>query len=231
MVQKDGVVNYTRDGTFSVDKNNFLVTSEGQQVLGYPAVAGVITPGVGLSALQLGAGTISPPLATSSVQLTTNVDASAAVGDTFSTPVTIFDSLGASHVLTFTFTKTGANAWSYALSLPPGEFTPAAGDPAGQVATGSLTFDGSGNLTSPTADVAGITIPTLTNGANDLSFTWKLFDGTNSLLTQVAGPSSTSATQQDGGSSGALVNFSIGADGEVSGSFSNGKTASLGKSR
>src|SRR5580698_6303635 len=33
-----GVVDYTRAGDFSVDANNYLVTSGGQQVLGYPAV-------------------------------------------------------------------------------------------------------------------------------------------------------------------------------------------------
>ncbi|HEX3353857.1 MAG: flagellar hook protein FlgE [Terriglobales bacterium] len=232
VVQNGGVVSYTRDGTFAVDKNNFLVTSAGQQVLGYPAVNGVVTPGVGLAALQLGAGTISPPDATTSVQVTSNLDASAAVGDTFSTPITVFDSLGTSHVLTFTFTKTGANGWSYALSLPPGDFTPAVTippTPAGQVATGTLTFDANGNLTTPAADVTGITVPTLSDGASNLSFSWKLFDGTTSLVTQVAGPSSTSATQQDGGSSGGLVDFNIGADGTVSGSFSNGKTAPLGQ--
>jgi flagellar hook protein FlgE len=231
-VQDASGISYTRDGTFSVDKNNFLVTTAGQLVLGYPAINGVITPGVGLSSLQLGAGTISPPSATSSVQLTSNLNASAAVGDIFSTPITVFDSLGTSHVLTFTFTKTGAGAWDYALSLPPGDFTPAVvvpPTPAGQVATGTLTFDANGNLTNPAADVTGITIPTLSDGASNLTFDWKLFNGTNSLLTQVAGPSSTSATQQDGGSSGALVTFTIGADGTVSGSFSNGKTAALGQ--
>src|SRR5271166_4106391 len=97
-----GAIDYTRAGNFAVDKNNFLVTSSGQQVLGYPAVNGAVTPGQGLSALQLGAGTISPPSATSTVQLTTNLNASGNVADTFSTPVTVYDSLGSSHVLTFT---------------------------------------------------------------------------------------------------------------------------------
>ena len=237
VVQKDGVISYTRAGNFAVDKSSFLVTSDGQQVLGYPAVNGVVTPGQGLTALQLGAGTISPPTPTNSVELVTNLDASAAVGDTFSTPVTIFDSLGASHVLTFTFTKTAANAWDYTLSLPPGDFTQPAGTgtppppppPAGQVTSGSLTFDGTGTLTSPSADVTGITIPNFADGANNLTFTWKLFDGTTPVITQVAAPSSTSSTQQDGSSSGTLANFSIGADGTVTGSFSNGRTSALGQ--
>ena len=34
-------------------------------------------------------------------------------GHSFSTPVTVFDSLGTSHVVTYQFTKTASNAWSY----------------------------------------------------------------------------------------------------------------------
>jgi len=36
VVSKNGVVSYTRAGDFSVDKTSLLVTSDGQQVLGYP---------------------------------------------------------------------------------------------------------------------------------------------------------------------------------------------------
>jgi flagellar hook protein FlgE len=94
------------------------VTQDGQQVLGYPAVAGVVTPSLGLTGLQLGAGTISPPTSTSTLQIAANLDAGAAIGDTFATPVSIYDTLGASHTLTFTFTKTAANTWSYSIDIP-----------------------------------------------------------------------------------------------------------------
>ena len=109
----NGVINYTRAGDFSVDANNYLVTSEGQQVLGYPAVNGVVNTGAGIAPIQLGAGTISPPTATGNAELTLNLNAAATPGTTFSTPVTIYDSLGASHTLTFTFTNTAANTWDY----------------------------------------------------------------------------------------------------------------------
>jgi flagellar hook protein FlgE len=45
----------------------------------------------------------------------------------------------------------------------------------------------------------------------------------------VASPSSTSSTFQDGAGSGTLVNFAIGSDGTITGSFSNGKTQALGQ--
>ena len=208
-----------------MDKNNFLITSDGQQVLGYPAVNGVVNPGGGIGPLQLGAGTISPPTVTSTVSITTNLNSGANVGDTYSTPVSIYDSLGASHVLTFTFTKTGANAWNYSLSVPPGD----SGLAGGIVTTGAMTFDGNGNLLTPAANLTGLSIPGLTDGAKNMTFAWDLYNGKVPVVTQVAAASSTSSTQQDGSSSGTLTNFSIGADGTVTGSFTNGKTASLGQ--
>ena len=235
VVQQNGTTSYTRAGNFAVDKNNFLVTQDGQQVMGYPAVNGVVTPSLGLSPLQLGAGTISPPTPTSTLQIAANLDASANVGDTFATPVTIFDSLGTSHVLTFTFTKTAANAWNYSVGIPAGDVSGSA-----TIASGSLAFNGSGTLVgvTPTAggtvtgaagNVTAIAINGLTDGASNMAFDWDLFNGTTPVVTQVAGASSTSSTQQNGSASGTLVNFSIGSDGTVTGSFSNGDTGALGQ--
>ena len=227
-VTKDGVTSYTRAGNFAVDKNNFLVTSEGQEVLGFPTVNGVVTPGQGLTPLRLGAGTISPPAPTSQLTIRTNLNSSASIGDTYSTPITVFDSLGASHVLTYAFTKTASNAWTYSLSIPAADITGALTNPV-VLSTGAVTFDGKGQLTAPAANVTGITIANFSDGANNLTFDWHLYDGATGLLSQVATPSSTSSTQQDGSGSGSLLNFSIGGDGLVTGTFSNGKTAALGQ--
>src|SRR5262249_27525289 len=102
------------------------------------------------------------------------------------------------------------------------------------VQSGTLAFDTNGNLTTPASDVTGITIGAgttgaLADGASDLTFNWQLYNNGASLLTQVAAPSSTSATNQDGAGSGSLVNFTINSDGTISGSFSNGKTQTLGQ--
>ncbi len=230
VVQQNGITSYTRAGNFSI-QNNVLVTASGQDVMGYPAVNGVVNTGSAIGPLQLGPGTTSPPSPTGNVETPTNLDASATVGTTYTTPVTIYDSLGVSHNLTFTFTNTAANTWTYSLSVPTADYTPAAGSklPAGVVATGTLTFDGNGNLTSPAANVTGITIPNLTDGANSLTFNWNLYKGTSANITQVAEASSTTNTQQDGRAPGTLNGFSIGADGTITGSFSNGVTAALGQ--
>ena len=226
-----GAVAYTRAGDFS-ELNNFLVTPEGQQVLGYPAVNGVVNTGTAIGPLQLGAGIISPPNATTNVELTTNLNAAANVGDSFSTPVTVYDSLGASHVLTFNYTNTGPGAWNYSITIPAADVG-GTGNPV-VVKAGTLAFDSNGKLTTPAADVAGITIgpPTtaaLSDGAANLTFTWQLYNNGAGLLTQVAAPSSTTAISQDGAKSGSLVNFSIGSDGTITGSFNNGKSQALGQ--
>ncbi len=76
----DGTTDYTRAGDFTVNSSNYLVTSSGQQVLGYPAVNGVVNSGAGIAPLQLGAGTISPPTATANVDIASNLDASSGRG-------------------------------------------------------------------------------------------------------------------------------------------------------
>lgn len=138
------------------------------------------------------------------------------------------DALGAPHVLTYSFTKTAANNWNYSISIPAAD--------VGQVGapvvinSGTLTFNGNGQLVTPAANVTGITIAGLADGANNLTFDWNLYNpNTGGLLTQVSGPSATSSTQQDGFSSGSLVNFSIGSDGTIQGVFSNGQTTPLGQ--
>ena len=149
--------------------------------------------------------------------------ATVAPAGTFSTSVTVFDSLGAPHVLSYNFTKTGPNAWSYAITIPAAEGAVTGG-------TGNLAFNGSGQLIAPPTNVAGISL-TLTNGANPLPITWDLFNptGGGGLITQLAAASATSATQQDGFSSGTLVNYTITGDGAIQGTFSNGETSTLGQ--
>jgi len=227
VVENNGVLSYTRAGNFSIAKDGTLVTSDGAQVMGYPAVSGQISQMQGLSAMNVGSGFFSPPHATSGVNLTTNLDAGAAKGDVYPTPITVYDSLGQKHDLTFTFTSSGAGQWDYDISIPGSDV----GSTAASVSlgTGKLTFDGGGNLVNPAADVKGIQIPSFANGAAAMSFDWKLYNGSSSTLTQVASPSSTTAASQDGYTSGSLQDFAIGSDGVIEGTFSNGKSIALGQ--
>jgi len=234
----DGAIAYTRAGDFS-ELNNYLVTSSGQQVLGYPAVNGVVNTGAGIAPIQLGAGTISPPTQTGNIQLTVNLNAATTpTSAPFSTPVQIYDSLGAPHDLTATFTNTGPNTWDYSLSIPATDLSAAGA--TGVLATGTLTFNGNGVLIGDTAttggtvtgalsNITGIPITGLADGASNMTFNWNVLNGTTPVLTQVAAPNSTTSISQDGNSSGSLVSFAIGSDGTITGTFSNDATQSLGQ--
>jgi flagellar hook protein FlgE len=226
VTQKDGALSFTRNGHFTVQNNGELDTQDGKAVMGYPAINGVIDTAQNLSPIILGQGLISPPLPTSNLQMSSNLDASAAVGSTFSTPISVFDSLGVSHILTFQFTKTAPNAWTYNATIPAAEVG-ATGTPV-SLATGNLTFDGNGVLTAPAANLTGIALTGLADGATDMNLNWNLYDKNNvPLLTQVASASTTSTTFQDGYSSGTLLNFNVGSDGVIAGTFTNGKTSPI----
>jgi flagellar hook protein FlgE len=133
VVQQNGTTYYTRAGNFSVASDGSLQTPDGEQVMGYAAVNGSIPAGAALASLEINQGEVNAPSATTTVQLDSNLDASAAIGTTpLSTPVTVYDSLGTAHVLDFNFTKTAAGAWSCNITIPNSDLTP---PPAWQAST------------------------------------------------------------------------------------------------
>ena len=221
---------YTRAGTFELDANGFLVNSEGANLLGFPAVNGVVSSNTTLVPLQISTGQISAPSPTTNIEITMNLNADDPVGTTFSTAIGVVDSLGSTHIVTVNFTKTATNSWDYNLTLPAVDVGGLITDPPVVLDFGTLVFDGTGQLILPAADVAGITISGFTNGANDLTFGWQLYDPNGgSIVTQVSSPSATSTTRQDGFPAGTLLDFSIQGDGVIQGIFSNGQTLPLGQ--
>jgi flagellar hook protein FlgE len=224
----NGTVEYTRAGDFGVNSTGQLVTVSGQTVMGYPAVAGVVNQSATLTPLQIGQSAISPPAATTTMQQQTNLDASAPVGSTYSSPLTVYDSLGAPHVLSFNYTSTGPGAWNYQITLPAAD-TGGSGNPT-VIASGTLTFDANGNLTSPSGSVTGINVTGLADGAASMNLTWNLTGSSgNSLLTQVDAPSATTSTDQNGYGSGTLQSYTVESDGTIEGQFSNGQVQALGQ--
>jgi flagellar hook protein FlgE len=97
-------------------------------------------------------------------------------------------------------------------------------------AAGDLTFNSSGTLVSPAANVSGISFTGLSDGASPLSMTWDLLGSSGtSTIGQVAGTSSVTAPTQNGYPSGAYQGFAIGSDGTVTASYSNGQTQAVGQ--
>jgi len=89
-----GATSYTRDGSFSMNSAGDLVTSTGDLVQGWSAVAGVLNASGPTSAISIPSLTTLPPAATANMTLSANLDASATKGTTFSTPIQVVDSLG-----------------------------------------------------------------------------------------------------------------------------------------
>src|SRR5271157_937976 len=171
VVQDNGVQSYTRAGNFEVGTNNLLETADGQTVMGYPATDGVVNTSAGLSTLELGAGTSSPATATANLQMTTNLDATDTDG-TYSTQATIYDSLGAAHQVTITYTNLDAPAT--AAQPATGILTMAANPSANQTVTiGGTTYTftttappGSGSNDIYIGATAAITTANLVNAIN-----------------------------------------------------------------
>ncbi len=225
VVQQGGVQSLTRAGNFQLDSVGNLTTASGQQVMGYPSAGGVIDTNAALVPLSVPVGVNEAAQATQNFSVTANLNAAATTGTAVTTPVTIYDSLGDSHALTVTYTKTGSNTWDYAVTLPSGDAT---GTPVNN--TGTLTFDSAGKLVTPAANVSGIQFPGLADGASDLSFNWNLYKSTGvATIAQSIAASSATASSQDGFASGTYQSFTVDSSGVISASFSNGHTANIGQ--
>ena len=325
VVDNGGTPEYTRDGDFALTADGALTTQDGQQVMGYPVVDGVVDTNAPLAPVVVPTGAVEQPQATTSMSLTANLDASAAVGTTVPASVTLYDSLGVAHVATVDFTSEGGGNWSYSISMPDtltaasttaggtltdaysfsqsggttGTVDPSTGltisgttaaggtattvaptvtegesvatyatalttalsdagitgvtvtatgnslsiagtgfstsgsvvqDPVSTNTSGTLSFDGNGNLISPGANLSDITFSGLADGAATMNFSWNLYGSNNQpTITQVASASAVSATNQNGYASGEYSGFTIDSSGVVSAQFSNGQTTPVGQ--
>jgi flagellar hook protein FlgE len=229
VIDDNGQQELTRAGDFVLSNNGALQTTDGASVMGYPASAGSISVGTGVQPIIVPLGQTLAAKQTGSINIQANLDASAAanISSSVTAPVTLYDSLGAAHQATVTFTKTAANTWSYTVALPAGEAT----GPTGATNTGTLNFDGSGNLTGPgpTGTISGISFTGLSDGASNMSFSWNLNGAAGSSLTQTASSSNVASATQDGYASGSYQDFSVDGNGIVEASFSNGQKEMIGQ--
>ena len=222
-LEDGGARTYSRSGQFGIDKDGFVVNSAGHNLLAFGASGGTITGAIG--PLQLNTS-ILPPQASTSVAVEVNLDAGETVPagafdptdpTTFntSTSLTVFDSLGAEHLATVYFVKTGTNAWNTHIRVD--------NDNTQTLGTQGLTFDTGGNLTAP---VGGVGYGTFTpsNGAAPFTLSYN-YAGT----TQVGADFGVFSLSQDGYTSGQLSGIDIDDDGTVLARFSNGQNEAQGQ--
>jgi flagellar hook protein FlgE len=104
-------------------------------------------------------------------------------------------------------------------------------DPVGSANTnGTLTFDASGNLVNPSGDLSNITFAGLSDAAAPMNMTWNLF-GANGAgeVSQTAVASGQSAQNANGYAAGNYQDFTIGSDGTITATYSNGQNQVVGQ--
>lgn len=233
-VLSDGITNvYTRDGSFTVNSVGTLIDpATGMRVQGYTADAsGVVDPQnsiLGDITIPLGADGIAS--ATTEAELTGNLNSGTNANEVVVRNIEVFDSLGTARNVEMTFTKTAnANEWTWNATYDNGTTTPSVG-------SGTLTFTPNGNVAAGSeTGTINITATDLGSGAtapvDPLSVT---VDFSN--ITQLAppvdpaadpnaqAPSDITLRSQNGFPLGVLQSFSIGANGQVIGVYTNDRT-------
>jgi flagellar hook protein FlgE len=221
---------FTRAGNFTVNATGQLLTQSGDNVQGWNGVAGVVNTNSAATNITLPVSGLSAPIASTAFTLGLNLDASAVKGTpaaTFSSPIQVVDSLGDTHALTVTYTETAPGSWGYAITIPPGDLKSSS---TTALATGTLTFDSSGNLTAPTAKTSPVvvSIAGLADGAATLKLNWNLYDTDGKAqITQYDQISSNLSSSQNGQQVGQVTGLSIGVNGAVTASYSNGTNVAV----
>jgi len=234
VVNNGSVPEYTRAGSFQTDLSGNLLTPSGAYVQGWTATNGVLNTGGPIGNIVVPVGSMQAPVASTSFTLNANLNSSSNADATsaWSSPVTVYDSLGDAHVVTLNFQKTAANTWSYTATVPGADVTAGtAGTPYPiPSATGTLTFN-SRQLTSPAAgSPITIAIPGLSDGAANMNLSWSPYnaDGSGSI-TQFDETSAASANSQNGLAAAQLTGVAMGNGGQLIASYSNGQQTVVGQ--
>ncbi len=217
---------FTRAGQFRLNQNGLVQAITGEILQGQAITNDTVSTSV--SDIDL-AGVQSQPQATTTFTLGSNLDASATAATTFTSPITIFNSVGNQVTLSAQFTKVAnANQWTYALSTSEGTVTSGA--------SGSVTFDTSGQLSlvrgaavadqSIVIDFSSASAPAATQ-----TLTWDLANAagtaTNGKLTGFAAESNNNSLVQDGFTTGTLTGLAVSDKGVIAGLFNNGQSDNL----
>lgn len=224
---------YTRNGSFSTDTDGNLVNSEGYYLQGYATDDDGNVTATGTSSLEAVnvSNLSSPATASTSLSFAANLPSDAVVGDSFTATSSVVDSLGATHIVDQTWTKTDTNTWSMVVSDP---YSATDGTATGTASSDaiSITFDSSGLPSAIEPDPASVSF-TFDNGAAASTVALDLGEiGASTGLTQydsgATDPTiSISKISSNGVAAGTLSGVSIEADGAVTATFSNGLSRTI----
>src|SRR5690349_2426095 len=209
VLSDNGALAYTRAGAYQMNREGYVVNSQGQRLQVYPPIAGGGFNTGGLGDLRL-MTTDSAPSATGNVEYILNLPGNAAPPpvavfnpndpNSFNqaTSLTLFDSLGATHTGTMYFTKTAtANQWTARLYID-GQPVGAGGSPQ------TLQYSNAGVLTSPVGGQLPFPAFTPTTGAANMTVNVNL-----AKSTQYGSTFAVNAVTQDGYTTGRLIGMDI----------------------
>jgi len=238
---------FTRNGEFGVDNNGFVVNNAGARLQVFPVNSDGTVTATSISStipLQL-PQTAGVPTTTSLVDIGVNLPANANVLDpalfdplqpstfTNSTSLTVFDSLGESHVVTAYYIKTGANTWGTYYNTTDDAGATLNLDIAGGVAGAggqlynTMTFSNSGVFQSSVPDPVATTAIDFGNGSSSAGTL--TFNYAGNGTTQFSSPFTVNVLEQNGFPIGRLTGVEISDTGVVRANFSNGQSTALGK--
>ena len=251
-------ISYTRAGQFGVDNTGAITNSQGEYLQAFPVDANGNVTSTSLNTtvpIQLPA-TTGAPQASTEVEVGVNLDASTTAVDpvlfdptasntySHSTSTTVYDSLGASHVMSYYFmhdlpgSATNAandpNQWIVANYLDGAEVDIAGGPlvvhPNGTGTdtqnVGIMRFNANGSYNNSTPATLQNTAIPLTNGANPLDV---LHDFANNSTTQFSAAFSVGTLDPDGYATGRLTGLDISEDGLLRATYSNGISVPMGQ--
>ena len=223
VLKHDGQSFYSRAGAFDFDAAGNFVNPDGALVQGWTATAGVVNTNSAVAGIKLPIGQSVPPRQTTQITVGGNLAGSTAVGGTSVSSIDIFDTQGKSFQAKMTYTKTAADAWTLATTVPD-----TGGGPDVTVGSAALTWN---PVTKTFTSVPAV--PTLSQA--QLVAAGYNFNGSVSVnlgtttrpLTQYSSTDTAGTVSQDGADAGVLASFSLAPDGQLVGVFSNGVKETL----
>ena len=230
-------VYYTRNGEFTADSDGYLI-NDGYYLMGWrtDADGNVLGSESESSLTAIDTNVLaSTASASTSATIQANLPADASTLDTFTTDMSIYDSLGTAHTIEVTWTKTDTNEWTASFGDPT--LSSDTSVTTGTVTSSDITvtFNSDGTLESTSPSSPTLTISGWTTNADNSSISMGLgtigkADGLSQYSTGTTSPTvDVTSITTDGMAYGTLTGVSIGDDGIVNATYSNGQTIAIYK--
>jgi flagellar hook protein FlgE len=234
----NAAINYTRNGSFSVDTNRFITDAQGSFLQAYPVDQDgnvTATGSDGMQSVKL-PETSGDPKATTAVTLKVNLGTSAteptgtfdrtnAATYNNASATTIYDASGNAQTMTSYYVKQAPTAgstdtkWSVYTYVGNQELTPTGG-----TSPQTLTFNATGTMTAPASGAVAYGSFVPVGGSSAQTVTLNL-SGSTALSSQF----SVGSRDQNGKASGQLSGVTVDENGIINASYSNGDSLKLGK--